>query len=421
MVGHAVAIAVGLDPLVGLPEFARRRGADPRQHAAGRIVRHDVRADRRLQRTKVVAVVQHARLHAVPLLVVGTSRLASHVVLDAGRGHEIALVGRVDEHPSRVRPSAQHPDGRDAAAVLGDAMRSIQPFIAMNGNLVLAHERFEDLLRHVRLEDPHRPLLAVDGGCALALVAVFLAALPLPRVRTLILLPDAVIELARQAADHRLVAGVGESQPAAGQPAQVCVGPDDHHRLAHPLRLNGGNHAGGGAAVDHQVVGRRPLCAGERRHCGDETDNLENTHAQDSRQVRTARAASRLGLRLLRTGDRVDRLRLDALGAQRQRAHRADHRHQAHALAHRDVLAEQALDDLGRDRRDLRGRQARERLGRASSPAPSPRSRTGSPRRSRGSSSRPAAASPRRRLPTRRRARGGPSRRAAWPLRAGPA
>ena len=35
------------------------------------------------------------------------------------------------------------------------------------------------------------------------------------------------------------------------------------------------------------------------------------------------------------------RLRLDALRAQRQRAHRADHGHQAHALAHRDVLAEQ--------------------------------------------------------------------------------
>ena len=181
--------------------------------------------------------------------------------------------------PANVRPLNIRIDVM-RPPVLRDARGPIQPFIAMHGNPVLAHEIFEDLLRHVRLEDPHRPLLAVDGGRALALVAVFLAALPLPRLRALILLPDAVIELARQAADHRLVAGVGESQPAAGQPAQVRVGPDDHHRLSHPMRLNGGNHAGGGTAVDHQVVGRRRLCAGEQRHCGGETDNLENTHAQ---------------------------------------------------------------------------------------------------------------------------------------------
>jgi hypothetical protein len=93
----------------------------------------------------------------------------------------------------------------------------------------------------------------------LPFVAVFLAALPLPRGRTLILLPDAVIEFPREAADHRLVAGIGESEAAAGQPAQVFVGPDDHDRLTHSLRLDRGNHTGRRAAVDHQVVRRRPL------------------------------------------------------------------------------------------------------------------------------------------------------------------
>ena len=209
----------------------------------------------------MVAVVQHARLHGVPLLAIRTLRLASYMVVNAGRRHEIALVRRVDEHPSRVRPSAQHPDRRNAAADLRDAFRSIQPFVTMNGNPVFAHELFEYLLGDVRLEDPHRPVLAVDGGRALSLVSVFLASLPLPRFRTLILLPDAVIELTREAADHRFVPGVGESEPAARQPAQVLVGPDDHNRLSHPVRLNGGNHASGRAAVDHQVVRRLSLRA----------------------------------------------------------------------------------------------------------------------------------------------------------------
>ena len=65
--------------------------------------------------------------------------------------------------------------------------------------------------------------------------------LPLPRLGRLIVLPDAVVELARKPADDRLVARVGEAQPAAGQPAQVFVRTDDDHRFAHPLGLHGGD------------------------------------------------------------------------------------------------------------------------------------------------------------------------------------
>ena len=42
----------------------------------------------------------------------------------------------------------------------------------------------------------------------------------------------------------------------------------------------------------------------------------------------------------------------------RQRAHGFDHRHQAHALAHRDVLPEDALDDRRVDRGDALGGKA---------------------------------------------------------------
>ena len=117
----------------------------------------------------------------------------------------------------------------------------------------------------MRLEDPHRPLRAIDGRRPLALVAVLLALLPGPRARLVVVLPDAVIEVAREAADHRLVAGVGEAKPAAREPAEMLVRADDHDGLPHALRLDRRDHAGGGAAVDHEVeFGGRGLCAGER-------------------------------------------------------------------------------------------------------------------------------------------------------------
>ena len=78
--------------------------------------------------------------------------------------------------------------------------------------------------------------------------------LPCPGVRRLVVLPDAVIKLARQPADHRLVAGVGPAQSAAGQTAQVLVRADHDHRLAHLLGLHGRGHAGGCSAVDDDVV-----------------------------------------------------------------------------------------------------------------------------------------------------------------------
>ena len=127
---------------------------------------------------------------------------------------------------------------------LPHAPLAVEPLVADHRDAVLGDEILEDLLGHVRLEDPHRAGRAVDGRRALAAVAVLRPLLPPPGLRPLVVLPDAVVELAGQAADDCLVAGVGPAQAAAGEPAQVPVGRDDDHRLAHPGGLHRRRHRG---------------------------------------------------------------------------------------------------------------------------------------------------------------------------------
>ena len=93
-----------------------------------------------------------------------------------------------------------------------------------------------DLLGHMRLEDPHGaagrrrwpavpwPLLPYCSRFCQRHASGFV-----------VMLPDAVIELARKAADDGLVAGVGQAQSAAGEPAQVLLRADHEHGLAHRL------------------------------------------------------------------------------------------------------------------------------------------------------------------------------------------
>ena len=69
----------------------------------------------------------------------------------------------------------------------------------------------------------------------------------------LIVLPDAVIEVARQAADGLLVADIGRPQAARREPAQVIRRLDEHDALAHPLGLNRRDDAGRRAAVNDDV------------------------------------------------------------------------------------------------------------------------------------------------------------------------
>jgi hypothetical protein len=123
----------------------------------------------------------------------------------------------------------------------------------VDGDFELLHVVLEDRLGDARLEDPHRPVFAVHRGRALSLVAVFLALLVHPRLGLLVVLPDAVVEVAREAADHALVARVGEAEAAARQPSEVLVGADDDGRLSHLLRLDRGDDARRGSAIDQEV------------------------------------------------------------------------------------------------------------------------------------------------------------------------
>jgi len=94
---------------------------------------------------------------------------------------------------------------------------------------VFLDQIFEHPLGDVRFKDPHRARGAIDRRRPLALVAVLLALLPYPGRGLIVALPDAVIEVSGQPADHRLVASVRESEATARQPSKVTIGPDDHH------------------------------------------------------------------------------------------------------------------------------------------------------------------------------------------------
>ena len=210
-----------------------------------------------------MAVVEDADLVAVPFLAVGGIGFAADMVADTGRGQEVALVGRVDEHLPLEGFSGQHRDLGDTSLDDAYALGAIEPFVAQDAQVEFLHIVFEDLLGHARFKDPHRPLVLVHGHRALALVAERLGLLPLPRLRLLVFHPDTVVEVAGQAADDGFIARVRVAQAAAAEAAEVDIGSDDHHGLTQLLSLDRGDHAGGGAAIDDDVIGLRGVAAAQ--------------------------------------------------------------------------------------------------------------------------------------------------------------
>ena len=175
---------------------------------------------------------------------------------------------------------------------------AVEPLVAIDGDLMLPDEILEDLLGDVRLEDPHRALRAVDGRRALPLVAVLLALLPLPRLGLVVVLPDAVVELARQAADDRLVAGVGEPEAAARQPAEMPVRADDDDASC-PAALPAPRQSRRlSAAVDDDVElrPRRRLrtwaVAGQRKNVRSGSGSFRSFTVHTSKSILSARRAS---------------------------------------------------------------------------------------------------------------------------------
>lgn len=66
---------------------------------------------------------------------------------------------------------------------------------------------------------------------------------------------DFLVEFACEAADNGFVAGVGPAEAGGGEAAEVGVGSDDDDGESESFGLDGGGDAGGGWAVDNEVVG----------------------------------------------------------------------------------------------------------------------------------------------------------------------
>jgi hypothetical protein len=243
-VGETEAEIVGLDLGVGGAFGAGTGGGDAGQEAAGGIAGDDVGRDAgkelmRLGLPGLDAVEGFAELG------VG---LAADAVGDAGLGHEIALVGGVDEHFGADDAAGFEADRGQAGAGFLDGAGEIEALAAEDGEVVLAHEVLEDFFRDVRLEGPHGGLAGVGGGLADA--AIRADRLAGPGLGARVVLGDALVELAGEAADGAFVADVGLAEAAAAEAAEAGVGADENDGVAETGGLDGGHDAAGGAAVD---------------------------------------------------------------------------------------------------------------------------------------------------------------------------
>lgn len=220
--------------MVGRAIFARRFGADPWQKAARSVPGDDVGIDPFGQDTEMVAMMQDTDLHAVPFFAVLGRRFTTDAVIDAGRGHQITFVGRVDKDLSPIRFAVGHLDRFDLRSRFDDAPLAIEPAVPVNGDLVFRDILLEDLFRDMGFEDPLRPLALVDRRGPLTAIAVGLASLLPPRGVIGVMFPNAVIKIPRQPADDTLVAGIGEAQPAAAEASEVFFGADDRDPFPEP-------------------------------------------------------------------------------------------------------------------------------------------------------------------------------------------
>ena len=248
-VGGAHAEVVRLHLAVARAVGARDVLLDAGQEAAGRVAFLHVGVDLHLE----LVVPGMTDLHAVQRLAVGCVGLAAHMVADARLGHEVAFVGRVDEHLAGELTSALHDDLHDASVLLHHALLQVETFAVDDGHLVAGglDHRVIDQRGHVRLEGPH----GILGGA----VAVRSAGeIVLPRLLTPLggvgVVPvDALVEFTRHPANRALVADVGRTEPAGGQAAEELRRLDEDGRPAVARGLDGGGDAPRGAPVDHDV------------------------------------------------------------------------------------------------------------------------------------------------------------------------
>ena len=114
----------------------------------------------------------------------------------------------------------------------------------------------EDVLSYVRLEGPHgraRQIQVGQSRAAGALLEIIFAPLKSPGLVARIMLSDAMVNLAGDAADGRFVADVGGAQAARSHAAEMKAELGDDRGFAHARRLHRGHHPGGRAAIDAEV------------------------------------------------------------------------------------------------------------------------------------------------------------------------
>ena len=120
-VGEAHAIAICLDATIARAVDSAGVGIDAGQETALRVTRNNVRVDAR----KELVLDRLDGLDAVDGLAVNVVALAADGVFHAGLGHQVALVGRVDEHLGGVLVPVRGPHRRHAGTVLRDVSQDL--------------------------------------------------------------------------------------------------------------------------------------------------------------------------------------------------------------------------------------------------------------------------------------------------------
>jgi len=233
---------------------SRAAGLHPEDEAAGWVAGTHVRihgAAEVVRRGDLLAA-QQVGLVAVVGLAEGGVGLPSDHVLHAGLGHQVALVGRVDEDAPAETPAGLHRDRLNPRAGLRHARLEIEALSAHDLHLGLPQEVVEDLLGHLRLEEEHHVLLRI------VLVAAEVLGSPvLPGRRVGIVALHPLVELPREAADRLLLPDIGRPQSPAREAAEVPPRLDQYHGLSHARRRHGGRDAARRAAVHDDIMERR--------------------------------------------------------------------------------------------------------------------------------------------------------------------
>ena len=247
------------------PVTIRLHAVVPRAFGAGAAVLHaEDEPARRIARTAVRidgaaeivrgghgAAPQQVRLVAVAGLAELGFRLPPHAVGHAGASHDVTLVGGVDEHAAGKSPARLRHERGDGAVARDDSGFEVEPLARHKANPRVAQQAVKNLLRHMWLEKEHHVFRRI-----VVLATERLGALVAPGGRGRVVLFHPTVEFAGESADRLFPADVGGAEPATGQAADVPAWFDQNDALARPGRSNRGGHAGGGPAVNHDVVVR---------------------------------------------------------------------------------------------------------------------------------------------------------------------